>query len=651
MHKKLTSITGLIVVAVIVLAVNLIAVVLFRGAKIDVTDERLYTLSQGSKQILKSLDDEITGTLYYSKTAIQDIPQLKLYADRVIDMLREYESNSDGNFRLEIRDPRPDTEIEEWAQRYGLKGLPSNTGEQLYLGLVLKDESGHEQVIPFFHPDQEQTLEYDVSRTLYNLSHPEKKKVAVLSSLNVTGQQPQPNPMMPMPQQQQQRAWMFIQQLRASNTVEALEPDVNQIPGDTDLLLLVHPKNLSETAQYAIDQYVLKGGKVLAFLDPFSSVERASSPMGQNPQMLMQASFSSNLPRLLDAWGVAMETGENQNPMMGMGGGGEAAKIVADPNLALQTQTEQGAQDFMLWLRLPPENMNQNEIVTSQLEDVMLFDAGALTKTTTSDEIEVTPLLETTDEASTIEDMMRKFGLNPDSLRKGYKPGSSPISLAVRITGKFKSAFPDGKPLDTTEDGEKLPAEKTADHLTESQEPTTIVVVSDTDMIADEYSVRVQNIMGMQMAQPLNDNLAFATNVVENLTGSEELISLRSRGKSQRPFTRVQEIQRSAQEKWRVTEEELSAKLEGANRRLSELQRGTQDTQALNQAYIAEVSKLRNERAETQRELRTVRRNLREDVEALAFKVKFVNIALIPLAVVFLGAIIGIIRLMRKRAA
>jgi ABC-type uncharacterized transport system involved in gliding motility auxiliary subunit len=644
MPKKLVSISGLVVLAAIVLAVNLIAVVLLGGAKWDMTQERLYTLSGGTKSILGSLDDQISAKFYYSKTAIANIPQLKDYAARVLQMLREYQSLSRGKFALEILDPRPDTEDEEWAEHYGLQGVPTNTGDRLFLGLVMKDESGNEQVIPFFHPDKEPTLEYDISKAIYTMAHPAKKKVGVVSSLNITGEDKSRNPMMMMNNEQKDQPWMFIRTLRESYKVEDIETTADSIPVDVDLLLVVHPKNLPGPIRYAIDQYVLRGGKALVFVDPFCQADMASMP--NNPQMRMQASYSSNMPDLMQAWGIQMESGDAKGASPT--GGPQEMKVVADPLTAYRIPGRN--QDVLVLLSLGAENRNADEIITSGLDNILMSCAGALKKVNTSDDIKIVPLFETSDNANTISDMMLKFGPDPEQISRDFKKGSSKIALAYKITGKFKTAFPNGKPAASKTEGEDTPPPAPdPNQLKESKEPGTVIVVGDVDMISDQYSVQVRNILGRQFATAINNNQAFVGNAVENLTGSNDLISLRSRGRSQRPFTKTAEIQARASEQWRQEEESLQKKLQDAEQRLNELQKGNQERQVLDQEFAKTVEKLRAERAATRKRLREVKRDLREGYETLGVRVKVLNIALIPLFVVFAGAGIGIIRTMRKR--
>jgi ABC-type uncharacterized transport system involved in gliding motility auxiliary subunit len=640
MRKDIMPLTVLILIAAIVLAVNLIASMGFQSVKLDLTEEKIYTLSKGSVNVVKSLEDDVQAKFYYSKTAVAEQPFLKNYATRILQLLNEYETASKGSLKLEIIDPRPDTEEEEWAERYGLQAFPGGkSGEPIYMGLVLKDESGNEASIPVFTPDRENSLEYDITKAIYNVGHPEKKTVGILSSLDVMGGPP-PSPYMPAPNTAQ--PWVFVNELRNEFNVEKVDASVESIPDDIDLLLIIHPKNLNESTLYAIDQYVLSGGRAIVFIDPFCENEHQAmaAQMQQNMQMMMRQSFSSNIPRLLKAWGLELM-------------GEEEPKVVADANLATTVQTGRSLEQMIVWLSLGKENRDDQEIITSRLEQVMMATAGGLKKATVSENIKLTPLLETTSEASTIDSMMLKFGMDPKSLRGNYKAGSSKIPMAYKITGKFKTAFPDGKPEEEAEEGEeekkqedKKPA---AAHLVESKEETTLIVFSDVDMISDRYSVRKMNFFGQQIASMINDNLSLLANAVENLSGSRDLIALRSRGSSHRPFTRVQEIERNAQQQWLKEEELLNQKLQQANQRINELQRGSEEKRVLDKAFMSEIENLRKERANTRRELRKVRRELREDVENLGARVKFINIALIPLLITIVSITIGILRSFRRR--
>jgi ABC-type uncharacterized transport system involved in gliding motility auxiliary subunit len=643
MKSKLLSGTGLVIVAIIVLAVNLFGILLFRKAKIDMTEERLFTLSQGSVKTIKAIQDGVTAEFLFSKTALANIPMLKVYGERVAEMLREYQGLSHGKIKLEIIDPRPDTETEETAESSGLQGImPEGATERIYLGLVLKNESGNDEVIRFFDPRREDSLEYDISKAFYKVSHPERKKVGVLSTLDIMGESS-----IPFAQPEGgSRPWTLIRELKNSFQVSKVDASATEIPKDLDLLLLVHPKNLSEPTQYAIDQYVLNGGKLAVFIDPFCEADQQGKPM--NMQMSMETSFSSNIPRLLKNWGVEMQTVQNSGGMMSPTAGGMSPGIVEDPDIATKVNSPGGEPANMItYLNLQPANFNSKEIVSSALRSMILGAAGALKKTGSRSDVQYTSLLTTTEKASLMPDTMLKFGRpNPEMLLREFKPGSAKLDLACKITGKFKTAFPDGKPgAPPAPDSKEPPAGPTKDprQRMESKQPSTIFVVADVDMISDRFSVRTIPFFGQEMTTTMNDNLNFAYNVIENLTGSEDLIGLRCRGGSQRPFTTVDEIERQAREKWLAQERELNQKLNDANRRLSELQQGdTKERRILDQAYMAEVKKFREERLSTLKQLREVRRHLREDIERLQSRVVFINVVLAPLLVAIAGGFIAI---------
>ncbi|MFP4379457.1 MAG: Gldg family protein [Candidatus Sumerlaeia bacterium] len=644
MRNRLISIAGIIVIILIVLAVNLIAMTLLGRAKVDMTEEKLFTLSKGSKKILSNLDDNITVKFYFSKTAMKDLPVLDQYATRVLEMLREYEAHADDKFELQILDPRPDTETEEWAERYGLQSL-AQAGERLYLGLVLIDESGNEEVIPFFMPDREPMLEYEITKAIYTMSRTEKKNIGVISSLDITGgQSPAQNPMM---QPQQQQAWVLIRELRNNYNVEKIEASATEIPDDVALLLIVHPKELSDDTRYAIDQYVMRGGRVVAFVDPLCDIERQQMQDTQNMQMMMQASFSSNMPDLLEAWGVRL-VGNEGAPQMAGPEGGASYQVVADSGMGLEVPNPQtGERSIMpVYLQLNEDNRSDSEIITSGLENLVMLLAGELEIVDEENEdVTITPLMESSDEAVLMDDTMLRFMMDPAQIQNSMGEDKAKRMLACKITGKIKSAFPNGNPADADS-----PTTATG-HLSESQANPTIIVVSDVDMISDRASVRIQNFLGREMIYPFNDNLYFLTNCAENLTGSDELISLRSRGKSQRPFDKVSEIQQAAQERWRAKEEELNQKLQAAEQRLNQLQQGTEERQVLSAEFTKEINQLREERRKTSKELREVRRQLREDVEALGFRLKFINIALVPIIVIAFGLGVAVVRFMRRRNA
>jgi ABC-type uncharacterized transport system involved in gliding motility auxiliary subunit len=671
MQRKMNAIVALVVVAVIVLAVNLIGSLLFNRVKLDITQEKLYTLSEGSRNTLKGIDTPVTAKLFYSRTALANVPFLRDYANRIEELLREYLAYSDGKMRLEITDPRPDTDEEEIAEKAGIQGVPiSEETGTVYLGLQISDENGEVVSIPFFDPRRESSLEYEITKALYTVTHPEKKKVGVISSLPVTGGGAPQNPMMMQRQQQQDRPWVFINQLKQMNfEVTKIEESAKEIPSDLKLLLIVHPKNLSETLQYAIDQYVMAGGKVVAFVDPLcESDRRAMSQMGQmNPQAMMQMSLSSDMPKLLKSWGVELVSGEAApaGGMMGMPGAasGPSPKVVADPGMALKVPTRTGeARNMIAWLELKDPNIAKSEILTDGLSSIFCISAGSLQKVSKDDGIEAEPLLETTDAGRTLDGAMMKFMGDPEQIQSDYQNSTQAKAkqvLAYKLTGKFKSAFPDGKPADTPakdKEGEEPqpptpPADPNKKSLKECEKETTVIVVADADMLANEFSVQVQNVMGMELLNQINQNLNFVLNVAEVLSGSQDLISLRSRGTSQRPFTKVAEIQKGAQEKWMAEEQNLKKQLDEIDSRWQQLQSGTKDQKLLSTQLNKEKDNVRLSRTETRKKLRDVRRNLRENVEQLGTRLEFVNIALMPLVVVIFSLSLAYIRSSRRTKA
>ncbi len=670
MQRKMNAIVALVVVAVIVLAVNLIGSLLLNRVKLDITEEKLYTLSEGSRNTLKTIDAPVTARFFFSRTALASVPFLRDYANRIVELLREYQAYSGGKLTLEIIDPRPDTAEEEIAEKAGIQGVPvSEETGTVYLGLVIRDEGGEEVAIPFFDPRRESSIEYEITKALYTVTHPEKKKVGVLSGLPVMGSgATPPNPMMQR-QQQQERPWVFVNQLRQMNfEVTKIEESAKEIPSDLNLLMIIHPKNLSETLQYAIDQYVLAGGKVITFVDPLcESDRRAMSQMGQmNPQAMMQMQLHSDMPKLLKSWGVELVSGEAAPAgMMGMPGGpsGPTPKIVADPGMALKVPTNRGeVRNMITWLELKEPNVAKSEILTDGLSSIFCISAGGLQKAAQTEGIEVEPLLETTEAGRTLDGTMMKFMGDPEQVQSDYQTSTQEKAkqvLAYKLTGKFKSAFPDGKPADEPAKPEESdtpkpptpPADPNKKHLTESEKETTVIVVADADMLANEFSVQVQNVLGMELLNPINQNLNFVLNVAEVLSGSQDLISLRSRGTSQRPFTKVAEIQQAAQEKWMAEEQSLKKQLEEVEARWQQLQSGTKDQKLLSAQLAKEKNNVSQSRAETRQKLREVRRNLRENVEQLGTRLEFLNIALMPLLVVLFSLALAFIRSSRRTKA
>jgi ABC-type uncharacterized transport system involved in gliding motility auxiliary subunit len=622
--RNISFVTAMVIIFLIFMLSNMIA----RGAlgrwRFDFTDEKVYSLSEGTKNILKDIKGKITLKFYYSKKEAVGIPFLKNYSDRVSDLLNECKLAGGGQIIVESYDPRPDTEEQEWAEKFGLQGYPIQGGTPIYFGLAGLNELGDEDVISFFDPNREEFLEYDITRLIYDLGNPEKKVIGLITSLPVLGSGG--NPMDPTGAMGGSEPWLFTTELEQGYTLRDLGTSPEKIDNDVDLLLIVHPKKLPDTALFAIDQFVLKGGRALIFVDPFCEADKPEADP-QNPYAQMTAKRDSNMEKLFKNWGVELVQG----------------KVAADRNRA--TQVNAGNNQilpFIVWLSLTDKDIDKNDVVTGKLENILMAFPGYL-KTLEKEGITHTRLIETTKEASTVDAMTLGFQ-NPQSLLQKYIPGTEKMALALRVSGKLKTAFPDGKPKKEDKDnGEKKQSEESDSNkdefLKESKEDTNILIVSDVDMLTDRFSVEVMNFLGQKLARPLNDNYNFIYNALENLSGSNDLISIRSRGKFSRPFTKVQEIERAAEEKWKDEEEALKSKVDEINKRLAEIQKPGEETsqQMLSKAIQDEINKYKSEKINTQEKLREVRRKLRQDKEALGNWLFVINTFLMPLLIACFG--------------
>ncbi len=612
--KPLFSIGGLVVIFVIVILVN----VLFArvNLRVDATEDNLYSLSEGTKEILDNLKQDVTIKLFYSRSHEDLPPNLKTYAGRVLDFLSEYKYNGGGKIEVEVYDPKPDSVEEEWAQKYGMQGMNIPLGDTIYLGLVAMS-ADQEETIAFLDPSQEERLEYDLTRLISRVQVADKQKIGIVSGLDVFGGPPMNfNPAMP----QMGEPWLFVKELKNTYDVEQIETTAEELPGDLDLLMVIHPKDLSARLEYAIDQYVLKGGPAIVFVDPMATRDE-SAQQRQLP--------ASNLPKLFKAWGISMEDGK--------------AVVDFDYPTRLRAQNNQ-VESNPSWLSLTAEAFNRDALITSQLESMLLPVAGALKKAPDSN-ADYEPLMQSSANSSLEDSFKLQFGAA--SIRRDFRPTVDRYDLAVKITGKFKTAFPAGKPKkaddkdkEAKKDEDKSEEDKPGEEgLKESAEEAAIIVVSDTDLLWDDYYVRKQNFLGMQLTSLFNDNLNFFQNAAEMLAGGPNLISIRSRGKFDRPFTRVQDLEKKAAANWRDREKELVDKVEETNRKLRELESQKDDSQQLilSKEQEDEIQKFKQEKLRINKELKLVRRHLRSEIESLGTKVKFVNIFLMPLLVSLAG--------------
>ncbi len=615
---KLSGLTGILLLFAVIVLVN--ALVAGLHLRWDLTADKLYTLSPGTRDLLANLDRTVTLKFYFSRSNPAVPISIKRFADRILDLLHEYQRAGHGRVVVETYDPRPDTDEEEWAQRYGIQpqslGL-LGSGADFYIGLTAVCGT-RENTLPVISPSDEPRLEYMFSRMILDVTRNHQPTVGILSSLPVMGDKAA------FPGANRKKPWLFIQELKKQCALRRLPEDTSTIPEDLDALILVHPQKLSEKTLFAIDQYVLNGGHLLAFVDPLCISQEQSS---ENPSPY--ASSSSNINRLMEAWGLRIPP----------------ARVVSDLRAATHIRIGDGSlRRLPTWLSLRPGAINTNEVVASGLELIMMPFAGAILGDPAPG-LTMTKLVQTSPDALLISSFAAR---NPDPLTTSYDSRQAgPVPLAVRLTGKFKTAFPNGPPSSKKSTNTVSTASSTNDYLKESVRDGAVVVVADVDLLCNEYAARSINFLGRTFYQPLNDNLNSLLNLVEELTGGSTLIGLRTRGTFERPFERVVALEKQAQERWRREELALMDQLRTTQARLNELQR-TKDKQhryILSPEQKREIEKFRRRKFETQRKLKQVRKNLRRDIEALGMKIKIINMAAMP-ALVALG---GLIHAWRRR--
>ena len=647
MSSRLMTTTGVVLAIVLLFAVNMLADRTLGPARIDLTENRLFTLSEGTRSILANLDEPVTLRFYLSRRELERVPGVGGYADRVRALLNEYKRLSGGKLEVRVIDPEPFSEEEDRAVGYGLRGVPLDLDDGVfYFGLAGTNSVDDEEVIPFFTAEREQFLEYDVTKLVYNLTSPKQKIVGLLSSLPIEGQGPAMQAAMGGMGAQ---PWMVVEQIRQLFELRSLHPKLDEIPEDIDVLMLVHPRALSPEALYAIDQYVLRGGRVVAFVDPYSESQRDVMPAGMG-MMQPPGPGRSEIDELLTAWGVTL--GED---------------VVADLDLSLKVRMDQGGRvltfDYPVWMNVTPQTFDPEDIVTGNLGNLGFGTPGYLEAaegaTTT-----FTPLVSTTPGAAQFTPaQVAAVTTDPRDLLDDYASQDRPYAMVARVAGKVRTAFPGGRPIPepSEEEGDASSgadeagseAEPKAEHMSESVEDAQILLVADADMLADRFWVVVQEFLGNRIAVPSAANSALVINALDNLTGSGDLISVRNRGTFTRPFTRVVALKQQAERAFRAKEQELIAQLEETERRLLELEESNQgnDTLVITDAQREELVEFRQERVRIRKELREVRRQLRADIESLEGWLKFANIGLVPILIGISGLTAGLLQLRRRRTA
>jgi len=621
MVRKTYGAGALLALAVLFIGVTIIISFVLRGARFDFTENRLYTIAPGTQNIVSSLKEPINLYFFFSQEATSQSPPMRAYAQRVREMLEEMQRRSKGKIKLSIIDPAPFSEDEDRATEFGLTAAPAGPyGESVYFGLAGTNSTDGREVIPIFVEEKEQFLEYDIASLIHRLSNPKKPTVGILSTLPVDASFDQFSGRM-------QEGWASIAQLREVVQLRTLAPDIAKIDADVELLLLIHPKDLPAKTLYAIDQFVMRGGKLIAFVDPQSE----NDPAAQQGGPMAMVPRSSSLGPLLDAWGVAYDPG----------------KAVGDRGLGLTVrmrQDQQPAQHIGI-IGLNRDSMDAKDVVTSALNSINVWTAGALQKKEGAT-IQFEPLLQSSSDAALLPVMQFSVMSDPQALLDNFKPSGERYTIAARIHGKLKSAYPNGAP---PAEGEAAAKPAAGDHKTESAGDADLIVVADSDILADQMWVQAQNVFGQRVMMAVANNGDFLANAVDNLAGSSDLISIRGRQSFFRPFTKVDELRRHAGEQLSAKEKELDTELKQTEQRLTELEAGRNSgggSLVLTPEQQAELTRFQQERLRIRKELRDVRRGLDVEIKDLGWWIKLLNIAAVP-ALLAIGAIV--LALTRRR--
>lgn len=619
-RKHLTSTGSLVLLGALFIALVMLSGLLFKGWRIDLTENRQYTLSDGTRAVLENMQEPVTLYRFFSEDASGEFPQVRSYARWVDELLDEMSERSGGKLSVRRVDPAPFSPEEDEAAQFGLQSVPVGAaGDSLIFGLAGTNSLDDVQIIPFLNPAKQPFLEYDLAKLVATLSHPEPLTVGLLSSLDM-------GPGFDMNTQQPRPAWVIHEQLEQLFEVTPVADDAAAFPEDLDLLMVVHPKALSEAMQYRIDQFVLGGGRLVAFMDPFAEADLGDNP--NDPMARLNAGSSSSLSPLLDAWGVAYD------PL----------RVVGDPLYALQVNSQASVRPVrhLAILALAADGMNADDIVSADLEAVNVSSAGWLEPAegaTTA----FSPLLETSENGGPIDASRLRFLANPEDLQAGFTSTGDRYAVAARLTGPATSAFeaaPEGV------DGDEHRAEAVEGGI-------NVILFADTDLLTDRLWVSKQNFFGQTVVNAFADNGTLVINAVDNLLGTDDLISIRTRATSARPFDRVEELRLEAEGQYRATEERLNQELAETERTLAEMQaqRGEGDLGILNQDQADEIQRFLDRRTEIRKELRAVQHELDKDINALGTRLTVINVIGVPLVVILIALVLGQARRRRREAA
>jgi ABC-type uncharacterized transport system involved in gliding motility auxiliary subunit len=630
----LYSVIGVVAVLIIVIGINLLGG-LFK-VRSDLTENKLYTLSDGTKKILNKLDTDVVIRFYFSKDNASVPVPIRTYAQEVQDLLEEYQQFSRGRIKVVKLDPKPDSDAEDSANLDGIEGQEVNLTDKIYLGIAVSCLDA-KATIPYLSPERETLLEYDLSRAISSVANPKKVVLGVMSALPVTGRQA--SPMMMQQRQQSTQPWVFLTELKENYTVRDIPMTTDKIGDDVSVLILVHPQGIGDQAQFAIDQFLLRGGKMVALLDPYSFVE-AQTGGGYGGA----GGYSSTLAKLLPAWGIQFSD----------------SKILADPLFATQVQGENDVQSDPTILSITSEGINKQDALGAAINDLLLPFASVFTGKP-ADGLKEEVLVKSTNQAGLVDTSLLQAGA--DAVRKQLKSDNTSYPIAIRLSGKFKTAFPSGKPAsksspepDQTSKPASAPSTsptpESSESLKEGHAEGVVILVGDSDFAYDAIAGRTQQVLAQTVFVPSNGNLNFIQSCVEQLAGDSDLIGIRSRSSGNRPFVVVNKMEAAAEQKYQSKIDELEDNLNQTRQKLTALQTGKQTDQKtlLSPEQQSEIKKFQENEANISQELKQVRKNLRQEVDSLQNTVKWIDIAGMALIVTLVGLALALVK-RRKRAA
>lgn len=636
--RRTIALLSLVSAAVLFVSVNVIAGHVLRSSRIDLTSGRIYTLSDGTKRTLGEIAEPVTLRFYYSRRLGDEIPSYGIYAQRVRETLEEYAARANGKIDLQVIDPEPFSPEEDRAVALGLQGVPlEQGGEKVYFGLAATNSTDDQELIPFFQPERERFLEYDLTKMIHAIAKPKRVVIGLAATLPLEGD------FRAAMQGQPLRPYAIVNQLRQLYELRTITTEFDKVEPDVDVLLLVHPQGLAQKTLYAIDQFVLGGGRALVFVDPHSETQAVRANPYQQP-----GPSDSDLEPLFKAWGIELE------PKVVAGDRQSARRV------NIGTSASPVPLQYVAWLQLKGDALNHDDVVTADLDQINMASAGIL-KPVKDAKTTVTPLIQTSTDAEEIPE--EKVEGMPDvaGLLDNFKPSGERYTLAARITGPAQTAFPDGPPKAkdeqkssdaTSEDAAKKsdpPKTDEAPQIKEAKQPINVIVVSDSDMLDDRFWAQTSEFFGQQVIVPTASNGDFVANALEVLAGGNDLVSLRSRGTAARPFVVVDQIQRGAEAQYRANEKALQDKLKATEDKIKDIQQNKEGTVTLTAEQSQAIETFKGDMLRTRQQLRVVQRALRQDIVRLKAELEFFDIALIPIVVGIAAIVLGIVRINRRK--